>query len=241
MDPYTRYNLDVTDKRFFNWCVEAGLVEASPIARVKLIKPERAEHPAPSLTQVSQTLSLAEGAVKVVIAVGAFTGLRLGEICALKPSDIDLDNGIVNVRVGKTAAATRGVPIHPRLSSILADYDGFRGEYLFNAPASNRFPDGQHHLNPRTVNVDYKNLAKQAGLAVGRKNQGVTFHALRRFFKTSCLNAGIRIPRGELERLKTGAQPDGCAPVLRVNDVDDEKQTEQSLPGPKPRWQRRRG
>jgi integrase len=101
---------------------------------------------------------------------------------------------VIQVRVGKTAAATRAVPIHPRLGDILGGYDGFEGVYLFNAPASNRFPDGQHHLNPRTVNVDYKNLAKQAGLVVGRKNQGMTFHALRRFFKTACLNAGVPLP-----------------------------------------------
>jgi len=54
-------------------------------------------------------------------------------------------------------------------------------------------------------------------------------------------NHAIRIPRGELERLETGAQPDGCAPVLRGVDGDEEKQSKQSLPGPKPRWQRRRG
>lgn len=191
MDHYTRYNLDVTDKRFFNWIVEAGLIEASPIARVKLIKPERPQHPATNLTQVNQILDLSEGTIKVVIAVGAFTGLRLGEICDLKPGDVDLDAGVIRVRVGKTAAATREVPVHPRLADILGDYDGFKGEYLFNAPPSNRFPDGQHHLNPRTVNVGFQGLAKQTGVEVGRKKQGVTFHSLRRFFKTRCLFSGV--------------------------------------------------
>ena len=54
-------------------------------------------------------------------------------------------------------------------------------------------------------------------------------------------NHAIRIPCGELERLKTGAQPDGCAPVLRGGDVEEEKQTKKSFSGPKPRWQCRRG
>ena len=194
MEPYTRYNLDVTDKRFFNWCVEAGLIEASPIARVKLIKPERPVHPATSLAEVNNILSMAEGTVSVVIAVGAFTGLRLGEICALKPGDVDLDASVIHVRAGKTAAAVREVPIHPRLADILHDYNGFKGEYLFNAQASNRFPEGNHHLNPRCVNVDFKRLAKQVGITVGRKNMGVTFHSLRRHFKTASLNAGVPLP-----------------------------------------------
>ena len=59
--------------------------------------------------------------------------------------------------------------------------------------------------------------------------------------QTGGKNCAIRIPRGELDRLKTGAQPDGCAPVLRGDDFEDEKQTKQPLPGPKPGWQRRPG
>ena len=198
MDPYTCYNLDVTDKRFFNWTVEAGLIEASPIARVKLIEPPRAKHPAPTVAQVNQIIGLTKGTDQAVIAVGAYAGLRLGEVRDLTPGDVDLDAGVIHVREGKTDAATRDVPIHPRLADILRDYDGFGGAYLFNAPASNRYPDGQHHLNPRTVNIDFKGLAKQVGLEVGRKNTGVTFHALRRHFKTTCLDSGVPKPLVDL-------------------------------------------
>ena len=53
-------------------------------------------------------------------------------------------------------------------------------------------------------------------------------------------NHARRIPCEELERLKTGARPDGRAPVLRGVDAEEEKQIKHSLPGPKPRWQRRR-
>lgn len=54
-------------------------------------------------------------------------------------------------------------------------------------------------------------------------------------------NHCIRIPREELERQKTGVWLDGRTPVLRGGDTEEEKQTKESLPGPKPRWQRRRG
>lgn len=198
MEPYTSYNLDVTDKRFFNWCVESGLIEVSPIARFKLFEPERPKHPAPSLAQVNSILGLADETRLPVIAVAAFTGLRIGEIRDLKPDDVDLDAGVIRVRVGKTKAATREVPIHPRLAEILGGYGGFDGKYLFNASPSNRYPDGTHHINPRTINVAFKDLAKHAGLDVGRKDQGLTLHALRRFFKTSCLDAGVPKPLVDL-------------------------------------------
>lgn len=198
MKSYTAYNLDVTDKRFFNWCVETGLIDQSPIARVKLIEPDRPMHPAPTLGQVNSILGLADGTSLPLIAIGAFSGLRIGEIRDLVPADVDLKSGVIGVREGKTKAATREVPIHPRLAEILGVYDGFDGKHLFNAMPSNRYPDGTHHINPRTINVLFKDLAKQAGLNVGRKDQGLAFHALRRFFKTSCIDAGVPKPMVDL-------------------------------------------
>lgn len=194
MEPYTKYNLDVIVKTCFKRLVEAGLIDSNPIEKVRLTKPHRPEHPAPTLSNVNVILDGADGVTFVVIAIAAFAGLRIEEIQNLSPSDVDLDAGIIHVREGKTEAATREVPIHPRLAAILRGYDGFHGVYLLNAPPSSRYPDGQHHINPRTINVAFKELAKEAGLEVGRKNQGMTFHALRRFFKSACYDAGVPQP-----------------------------------------------
>ena len=194
MEPYTKYNLDVIVKTCFKRLVEAGLIEKNPIENVRLTKPCRPKHPAPTLSDVNVILDEADGVTFVVIAIAAFAGLRVGEIQNLSPCDVDLDAGVIHVREGKTEAAAREVPIHPRLAAILHGYDGFDGVYLLNAPASNRYPDGNHHINPRTINVVFKDLAKQAGLDVGRKDQGMTFHALRRFFKSACYDAGVPQP-----------------------------------------------
>ena len=172
----------------------------SPDTAARTTAPPRPTHPAPSLNNVNQILDLANPSILPILAVGAFSGLRLGEIRDLAPEDVELDPGtrIIRVREGKTEAATREIPIHPRLAEILNGHDITDGPSLFNAPASNRYPDGQHHINPRTINVVFKDLAKQVGLDVGRKVQGVTFHALRRFFKSSCYDAGVPKPLVDL-------------------------------------------
>lgn len=197
-EPYGIYTESTIIKSFINTCVDHDLIDTSPIAKVKIKKPTTVLHPAPTLAQVNLILNMSEDNNLLVIAVGAFAGLRIGEIRDLTPADVDLEAGTIVVREGKTEAAARVVPIHPRLSGILQGYDGFKGKFLFNAPPSHRYPKGDHHLNPRTVNVVFKNLAQKADLHVGRKDQGLTFHALRRFFKTACLNAGLPKPLVDL-------------------------------------------
>lgn len=95
----------------------------------------------------------------------------------------------------RKGAATRAVAIHPRLRPVLeACHRKDNHGYLFPAPPSNRYPAGDHHLNPRTVNEQFKALATKHGFDVGRSDQGLTLHALRRTFKTACLDAGVPEP-----------------------------------------------
>ena len=86
------------------------------------------------------------------------------------------------------------MPIHPRLLPILKALKRPRSEWFFTAPPSREFPAGDHHVNPRDENEWFQALAKRCGFTVKRENGGLTLHALRRFFKTHCLNAGVPKP-----------------------------------------------
>jgi integrase len=187
-------------KGFFNCCVNAGLIDHSPLARMKLIEPKRRKHPAPKLDEVNDILDAAtdSGVLHPVLAVCAFAGLRIEEVQELTPAVVDLRAAEINVLEGKTDAAARTVPMHPRLHAMLSDYGDFSGQYLFNAAPSLRYPKGDHHINPRTINTDFKSIAESLGLTVGRENQGLTLHALRRFFKTTCMDAGVPKPLVDL-------------------------------------------
>ena len=198
LTPYTAHNQDIFVKTFINKCVNLGLLDTNPLARIKLKEPRRCRHPAPTLEQVNLILGDAPADLRRVLAVEAFAGLRVEEVQQLAPADVDLKQREIRVMAGKTDAATRVVPIHPRLHTILSGFDGFKGRYLFNAPPSNRFPDGDHHINPRTINENFEHLAQAHGMPVGRDDAGLTRHALRRFFKTTCFNAGVPKPLVDL-------------------------------------------
>ena len=203
LDTYTLYAHAMIRKSFLAWCVTRKLLASSPLANVKIPKPRRRKYPAATLEQVNQILASATGSLVAVLAVLAFTGLRIGEVEALRPQDVDLDEGILHVRRRegwgpKTENSERSVPIHRRLLAILRALPKSRGDCFFNAPSSARFPLGDHHLNPRDVNEQFQKLAKLHGFLVGRKNVGLTVHALRRTFKTLCFDAGV--PKPMLDR-----------------------------------------
>jgi integrase len=172
---------------------------ANPLAEMESRQPRRRRHPAATIEQVNAVLATASGWLFAVLISLAFTGMRVGEAVALRPADIDLKNGWVHVRRRadwdpKTEGSERAIPIHRRLLSVLRTMAKSRGIWFFNAPPSRQFPDGNHHVNPREVNEQFQRLAARCGCAVGRDGQGLTAHALRRFFKTFCLDAGVPKP-----------------------------------------------
>jgi integrase len=54
-----------------------------------------------------------------MFAVLAYTGLRRGEMLALRWEDVDMTNRRLRVRAGKTSAARRNVPVSEKLAAIL--------------------------------------------------------------------------------------------------------------------------
>lgn len=197
-ETYNVYNHTIILKTWLKWCRRRGLIAANPLADVEVAQPRRRRHPAATIEQANAVLARAPGEQLAVLTTLAFAGLRIGEARALRPEDVDLKQKILHVRGRddwgpKSAGSERNVPIQRRLAAVLAAKPKGRGGRFFNAPPSRRFPDGDHPLNPREVNDEFQEVAKACGFAVGRKKQALTLHALRRFFKTFCLDA--RVPK----------------------------------------------
>lgn len=138
---------------------------------------------------------------KPILYIALFTGMRMGEILALKPDDIDLKNGVIHVRgtitrgvdyeikVGdetKTAAGQRDVPINTQLKAILpsllkkkvTNKEGLLFyNYNRNGPVSTQ-----------NVNEAFKRLCKKAGLQISGGQ-----HLLRHTFVTRCIEADIPV------------------------------------------------
>lgn len=125
------------------------------------------------------------------------TGIRLGEICSLKWSDIDFAAGILRIKTTvqrisvegtdtrtklvetkpKTSCSEREIPLPDILSDLLRQY--YCGsKYVMN---------GEAPMEPRTYQNIWKKCQKAAGITY--KN----FHALRHTFATNCVARGIDV------------------------------------------------
>jgi integrase len=108
--------------------VGTGVLEAMP-ELPKPPPPGRKLPSAPSSEEVEAMLGKAEGWLRVAIALGAFAGLRQGEVRALEARDVDLKVGVITVRhalsenetVAPKSGHERVVSLWPWLAEVLTE------------------------------------------------------------------------------------------------------------------------
>ncbi|MCM1224747.1 MAG: site-specific integrase [Lachnospiraceae bacterium] len=133
------------------------------------------------------------------IYISLYSGLRLGEICALKWDDIDFNNRIIKVRstivrvknidnngthleIGtpKTASSNREVPITDNLFVLLKEINQLSSsQYVISN--SNNF------VSTRTFEDRFQKTLKKA------KIKKYNYHALRHTFATNCVICGVDV------------------------------------------------
>lgn len=134
---------------------------------------------------------------KMAILMCLFTGLRLGELCALKWTDIDFENKllIVNRTVQrlyaegyqtktiltetspKSAYSKREIPLSDKTLELFLKFQNSE-EYVFG---------GEKPLEPKRLQYHFKKILKEA--QVSDKN----FHVLRHTFSTNCIEGGTDV------------------------------------------------
>ena len=147
------------------------------------------EVPAISPADVRALVDAAPDPFAPAILLGAFCGLRASEAAAVTVADVDWTAGTVRVDKAvdvdgrycqtKTARSVRTVPVPADVLAALAPHR-FRGD---DANLAQNFDAGR--MSPRTVARTFRITADDAGLP------DVTFHALRKFYATTQLAAGV--------------------------------------------------
>jgi integrase len=182
---------------FFGFCVESGYQERNPCDDV-----DRPPEPKKSINYVTPAqLEQLCGAIEEealnggpdrrwyadVLRFTAGSGLRLGEVCALRWKDVDLDEGTVIVRSDEVHRTKTGeertVYISPEAQAILRGIAGKRGTggdtFVFQGPRLDR-------LSYPLVSRYFREYRREVGLS-----EDLTFHSLRKTYGTVLASAGV--------------------------------------------------
>lgn len=154
------------------------------------------------LEKLENRLSSDSSLESLGIMISLYTGLRIGEICALRWCDIDLENRVLHVRhtiarvkntnskdssktclildKPKTKASLRDIPITTKLFSLLTSaYTSSISEYVIsNQPT---------FLSPRTYEYRFHKKLKEHNI------KDINYHALRHTFATRCIEKEIDV------------------------------------------------
>jgi len=134
------------------------------------------------------------------IIISLYTGMRIGEVCALRWKNIDFDREIISVEntierinqedgttkviidTPKTKKSIRKIPLAQKLKEKLKQYaQKYSKESFILTGSETKF------YEPISYRLCYKKLIEDLGV------EYKSFHALRHTFATRCIRAGIDI------------------------------------------------
>ena len=169
-------------QQFLDWCVRSGTLAANPWDGLQVKeRPEVRSHRVLTDPQVSLLLNANDRVLHSALLFCLLTGMRSGEACGLLADDISTKGNLGRfvqirpnaVRLLKSKAAEREVPLHPVLEQMLDSR---------LSKAGRLFPD-------LTVDRVVKRYAYLR--SIHRELHGTVFHSTRKWFITQCERTGV--------------------------------------------------
>ena len=136
---------------------------------------------------------------KLGVILSLFTGLRIGELCALKWENFDLHNAVLTVNKTlrriqsgygnghktkviitspKSERSVRDIPIPPFFAELAKGFYTSAEDFVLSGSST-------VFVEPRVIQYKFKKYIKAAGIA------DANFHALRHTFATRCIECGF--------------------------------------------------
>lgn len=182
--------------------MEEGLIRKNPCAKVRL-RAEEKEQRVLTAAEQEQLKRASMQAADIPALLGLYTGMRLGEICALRWEDVDWPGKTITVRhtvqrmesaaradsAAKTALAVsspksltsrRVLPVPDFILSLLKTLrETSASPYVFGTD--------DRAAEPRTMQRRFKRMTERLALS------GVHFHTTRHTFATRMLEIGVDV------------------------------------------------
>lgn len=140
--------------------------------------------------------------VKFGVLLSLYTGIRLGELCALRWNCVDLKLGIIKVQQTmqriqntdpteerrtkiiftdpKTQTSSRTIPLPAAVLLIANSFQASPNSFVLTGSP-------ERYIEPRTMQNHFKRIIRESGIP------NVNYHALRHTFATRCVEVGFEI------------------------------------------------
>ena len=153
----------------FNRALDEGIIDKNPCYKIKRLRVEQQRDRVLTGEEIANILDKLKGKDRLMVLIGLFGGLRLGEVLALKWSNIDFGKDVITFVQTKTGKLM-SVPISNFLIQELKEYkENFTGERLFDNEGVNRTLVVRY-------SVHFSKLFKKLGI------DRFTYHNLRHCF-----------------------------------------------------------
>lgn len=226
--------------RVFTWCADTEIVDCrNPVSKVELLRT------APSEERYTreQCERLLGPDVDPKVATALHTGMRHGELCGLRWSDVRFDLGYIEIkrsfRTTPKSGKPRTIPLHSQLAPILRNWQA----HCPAMPEALVFPvraNATYRMAVRQDGAKVRNILIAAGVPGDHDHP---WHAMRHTFATLLAESGASLDaisrilghsgggspitrgyvhssldflRRELEKLRL--MPDQAAPILSLAD-----------------------
>ena len=161
-------------RTLFSKAVEWGKLETNPMSKVRRFREPPPRERFLTREEARRLVDAASPALRPIIIVALGTGMRRGEILALKWADVDLVRGLITITMSKSGKP-RKVPMSGSVAEALGAVPR-RGEHVFM--------NGEPGQSVTTIKDAFKAACAAA------KITGFRFHDCRHTFASRALEAG---------------------------------------------------